>query len=404
VLTKQGLIALIGGVAALVVGRVFGVVELFVIGAAFLVAVGFGFLYVTLRWPKVDASRWIHPAVLVAGETGRIDLQLRHTGALPSAGFILTEPVQRTNTADHVAQLAVAPMRANSEATAGYQLPTSMRGLIEVGPLSAEIRDPLGVARRQTAIAGTDSITVAPRAHLLDVPRLGSGPLGRHLLAQARRLGPGDFHSLREYVDGDEPRSIHWRASARADGLLVKQHSIEGLRRMIVVLDSDPASYVDGDSYERAITAAASLVRSAQHNELATRFVTNGGVDLRGPEVTGLTLRLLAEIEPTIEPFGVLDHDPGEGVGLLVVVTGRRGSSGWRAVRSVIDPTVSIVPVTTDESSRSAISVTARSDQEFLRSWATLVGASGHRRGSSSRLHLDSDDASAVGSTAGAGR
>ncbi len=47
------------------------------------------------------------------------------------------------------------------------------------------------------------------------MPELGDGILGRHLLAQSVRLGPGEFHSLREYVPGDEPRTIHWRASAR---------------------------------------------------------------------------------------------------------------------------------------------------------------------------------------------
>ena len=60
---------------------------------------------------------------------------------------------------------------------------------------------------------------MSPRAHLLDMPLLGQGVLGRHLLALAQRLGPGDFHSLRDYVDGDEPRTIHWRASARSENL-----------------------------------------------------------------------------------------------------------------------------------------------------------------------------------------
>ena len=78
---------------------------------------------------------------------------------------------------------------------------------------------------------------MSPRAHLLDMPLLGQGVLGRHLLALAQRLGPGDFHSLRDYVDGDEPRTIHWRASARSENLKVRQHSVEGLQRCVVLLD-----------------------------------------------------------------------------------------------------------------------------------------------------------------------
>ena len=33
------------------------------------------------------------------------------------------------------------------------------------------------------------------------MPSLGSGVLGRHLLALSQRIGPGEFHSLRNYVD-----------------------------------------------------------------------------------------------------------------------------------------------------------------------------------------------------------
>ena len=97
--------------------------------------------------------------------------------------------------------------------------------------------DVLGLARSVDEVAGTDEVLVSPRAHLLELPSLGQGVLGRHLMALAQRLGPGDFHSLRDYVDGDEPRTIHWRASARSEQLKVRQHSVEGLRRCLVLLD-----------------------------------------------------------------------------------------------------------------------------------------------------------------------
>lgn len=381
-LTRQGMVSIAAGVAAIVVGRLFGVLELFVIGAGFLVAVVLAVLYVRLRTPPVVASRWIHPSVLVAGDTGRVDITLRHHSPnVRSARFTLLERVARHGAPDHVARLTVEPMAPDSEASAGYQLPTTVRGLIHLGPLVAEVRDPLGIAQRERAVAGVDVVTVAPRAHLVDIPELGSGRLGRHLLALARRLGPGEFHSLREYADGDEPRSIHWRASARSDDLLVKQHTVQGLRRMLVVLDANAESYADSASFERAITVAASMVRSASTADLNTRFVTGGGVDLRGPDVTEAALRLLAQLTPTSAPFAVLDRDPGEGVGLLVAITGSTSASGWRAVQSVIDPTLTTVPITTDEAPRRAVAAAARTEDEFLRSWSVLAGRRSVRSG-----------------------
>lgn len=375
-MTRYGVLAIVAGAVSIAIGRTFGVIELFVIGAGFLGAFLAALVYVLARTPSVVGRRRVRPSMLVAGDTGIVDLDLRHRGAIRSTRFELHERVRRANVGDHVANLTVEPMPASGEVTVSYQLPTSVRGVIELGPLEAEVSDPLGLLRRTRVVAGSDHVTVAPRAHSLAMPQLGSGPLGRHLLAQARRLGPGEFHSLREYVDGDEPRSIHWRASARGESILVKQHAVEGLRRMLVVLDSDPASYADPASFERAITVAASLVHSASQADLVTRFVS-GDVDLRGPDVAGDTLRVLAAINPTTAPLPVLDRQPGEGVGLLVAIAGTRDAVGMRAARAIVDPTQATVVVTTDETSRGAIDVSARTEPEFLSRWNSLVGRTG---------------------------
>ena len=375
-LTRQGVVATIAGLAAIAIGRAFGVIELFVIGTGFLAAVVVALVFVTLRAPRVSGVRWIHPQVLVAGDVGHVDLQLHHDGTVRSTRFTLLERVSRSNAPDHVAHLAVAPMAARSDAAAAYRLPTSQRGVILLGPVTAEIRDPLGIARRVRPVAGHDRVTVAPRAHRLEIPTLGTGVLGRQLLASARRLGPGEFHALREYADGDEPRSIHWKASARSEQLFVKEYAVEGLRRMLVVFDADPSSYADASSFERGVTAAASVVESANAAGLTTRFVTGDGIDLRGPDVSELALTLLAEIEPMTSSFAQLDRNPGDGIGMMVVVTGTTRSSGWRAASSIIDPTLTPVPITTDEAPRGVTGVAARTDAELVASWHALTGRS----------------------------
>ncbi len=373
-LTSQGFASLVAGGVAIVIGRMFGVIELFVIGAAFFAAVVVGAVLLFLRRPKIRADRWIHPRVLVAGDTGRVDIHVHQQGRRRSSSFELAETVRRSQDAEQVARLQVAPLAAGSTTAAGYHVPTSKRGVIEVGPLVAEAFDPLGVVRHRRGVAGPDTVVVAPRTHLLDMPRLGQGVLGRELLNQARRLGPGEFHSLRDYVEGDEPRSIHWRASARSEDLIVKQHSIEGLRRCTVVLDVAASSYTDADGFERAVTAAASLVHSADRAGLTTRFVAAGGIDLRGPEVGANTLRFLARVEVGEERPLAAERDPGEGLGMVVAVTGTRRSAGWRAAQAMIDPTLTAVCVTTDEPPRGGLVIGARTEDEFLQSWRSLTG------------------------------
>jgi uncharacterized protein (DUF58 family) len=374
VLTRQGWNCLAAGIIAIVIGRIFAIVELFVIGAGFLVAVMVALLFVRLRRPRVSATRWVHPTVLVAGDTGRVDLRLEYQDAIRSTSFELAERVSRANATDYVARLSVAPLAPGTRSSTGYQLPTTVRGIVQLGPLDVEIRDPLGIATTTAVAAGTDSVTVAPRTYLLKMPVLGQGQLGRHLVVQARRLGQGEFHGLRTYVDGDEPRSIDWKASARSENLFVKEHTVEGLKRCTVVFDANPTSYLDADGFERGVTAAASLVHSSEQAGLTTRFVTSGGIDLRGPETGANTLSVLARIEPDSSPLGQLDRDPGEGLGLIILVTGSHGSAGWRAIQAIVDPTLTTIGVTTDVRSRSAIGVSARSEVEFLDTWSAING------------------------------
>ena len=99
---------------------------------------------------------------------------------------------------------------------------------------------PLGLAARQLSQAAPWSLRVLP-----------AFPSRRHLpgkLARLRELtgqhvalirGQGtEFDSLREYVDGDDVRSIDWRATARRADVVVRTWRPERDRRILLVLDT----------------------------------------------------------------------------------------------------------------------------------------------------------------------
>lgn len=374
-LTRQGVAVIFAGVAAIVVGRVFAVIELYVIAAAFLAAVVVAVVYVWARRPRVVASRWVHPSLLVAGDIGQVDIQLRHTGRIASIPFLLEESVVRTMSDDHVARLPVAALRAGTTSSSGYRVPTATRGAIALGPLRMVVGDALGIARSVSDLVDVDEIIVAPRTLSIDMPELGRGVLGQALRESSRRLGPGDFHGLRKYAAGDEPRSIHWRASARSDDLMVKEYTIEGLHQCTVVFDASPGAHASASNFEHGVTAAASLVHSSMRDGLTTRFVTAGGVDLRGPDVVANTLRVLARIEPSDAPLASFDTDMVDGLVLLVVITGSDRGATWRTSQAISDPTITRVLVTTNDARvGTRLAVAARSDDEFVAAWQSLVG------------------------------
>lgn len=375
--TRQGWTIAVAAVVAATVGRVFGIVELFVIAAGLAGAVVVAVATVQLHRPRLSVTRWAHPAVLTVGDTGRVDLLVHNDGSWRSPPVELTEPVGTASSA----RMSIAPLRAGDEVTAGYRVPAVRRGVLRVGPALLERRDLLGLATRPVIAAGWTDLVVAPRTFELPMPTLGRGALGRRLLALAQRMGPGEFHSLRDYVAGDEPRSIHWRASARSEELKVRQHETQGVRRCIVVLDRDGDAYpapltdADADVFERAVTAAASLVISAERAGLTTRFVTGGGVDLRGPEVAAHALRVLAPIE--VGPsLGELERDPGEGLGLMIVVTSSPAADAWRRTDRVGDPMLTRVGVFTTVPAPGPLAIDASSLATFREQWLRLAGAS----------------------------
>jgi uncharacterized protein (DUF58 family) len=380
--SRQGVMVMVSGVCAIVVGRMFGVLELYVIGAAMLIAPLLGLAVVAWRRPCVEVERWIRPSVLTAGDTGRVEVLVEAVGRSNSPPFELVEPVGPNRTA----RMAVAPLEPNTDVSAGYRVPTERRGVLTIGPLVAVRHDVLGLARSTTEVAGMAEVLVSPRAHSLVTPLLGQGVLGRHLLAVAQRLGPGDFHSLRDYVDGDEPRTIHWRASARSEELKVRQNSVEGLQRCIVLLDQHvPPGPTGEDAFERAVTAAASVVHSADRAGLTTRFVTTDGADVRGPDVAAQTLHLLARIGISTAPTVPIERDPSEGLGLVVSIGTDPWTTTWAALDRIVDPALTALGVyTMDVRHRiPLLAVDARSDEAFLRTWAALAGttrAAGARR------------------------
>lgn len=103
---------------------------------------------------------------------------------------------------------------------------------------------PLGLAARQRRHTVPWTVRVLPpfrsRRHLPEkLSRLRQLD-GQH---RALRRGQGsEFDSLREYVIGDDVRSIDWRATARRDDVMVRTWRPERDRRILIVLDTGRTS------------------------------------------------------------------------------------------------------------------------------------------------------------------
>lgn len=118
------------------------------------------------------------------------------------------------------------------------------RGDLRAVGVTVRVRGPLGLAARQQTRDVPGTVRALPpftsRKHLPSrLARLRDLD-GR---AAVRVRGQGtEFDSLREYVRGDDVRSIDWRASARSSQVVVRTWQPERDRRVVIVLDTSRTS------------------------------------------------------------------------------------------------------------------------------------------------------------------
>jgi len=156
-----------------------------------------------------------------------------------------------------------------------------IRGRYKIGPLVVRVEDPFGfyhVEKRSEA----EILSIMPMPERIRAAELRPRHLGPWPgTIPARTPGPGtEFYSMRDYVSGDDPKRINWKASAKHRRLILKEMEAERVTDVMVVLDTDVSFYEIGEAelFERGVRAAASLA------SLLLRQGNRVGMILQGEE------------------------------------------------------------------------------------------------------------------------
>ncbi|MFF4894289.1 DUF58 domain-containing protein [Micromonospora chersina] len=265
-ITARGVGLLVAAVVLLGVGFRYAYPELTVLGAAAGVAVAYAL--VTAAWrPRLTVERVADPDRVARGEPAAMVLTVRNTGRLRAANLLAED-----RCGGRLVPVPVLRLRPGRDTEVRYPVPTRRRGVVPVGPLRVNRRDPLGLVALARSYGGVVPVWVHPRIHPLSAVPTGAG---RSLDGRVDSVPHGSitFDSLREYVVGDELRRVHWRTSARVGELMVRENVDTSLPRLVVVLDNRAAAHPDRDggvaeSFESGCEAAASVVAAAIREDL----------------------------------------------------------------------------------------------------------------------------------------
>ena len=175
---------------------------------------------------------------------------------------------------------------AHREERVRYTVRTVRRGDGAFGDLHLRVMGPMGLAWTQRRVPRADAVRVIPG--VLEVKRyrlLGM----RNRLREAgfrsvRQRGEGgSFESLREYVRGDDPRTLDWKATARRGTPIVRQFELERRQNVVIAIDAGrlmTQKVGDRERLDYALTAALLLADVARvHDDAVGLLVFSDRVE-----------------------------------------------------------------------------------------------------------------------------
>jgi uncharacterized protein (DUF58 family) len=264
------------------------------------------------------------------------------------------------------------------------QLTPFRRGERRAAQVTIRSFGPLRLLARQATIHLPGAIRVLPafnsRKHLPSrLARLRE--LDGRTSVMIRGQGT-EFDSLREYVRGDDVRSIDWRATARRQDVVVRTWRPERDRRVVIVIDSGrtAAARIENETrldtaFESSLLLAALASRAGDRVDLVAydRRVRGRVQGASGAELLSRMVDTMAPIDPeliemdwSVVPSLVRSvtnqrslvvlltsiSTPGASRGLLAALP-QLTRKHTVLVASVTDPTV--LAATTDRSDRNAV-------------------------------------------------
>ncbi|WP_280418583.1 DUF58 domain-containing protein [Nocardia carnea] len=199
--------------------------------------------------------------VLRLGAAAEIEIAVTNTGPRAVRGRLWDDWPGSTGAAGREHRLNLPPGHRVRVRTT---LTPTRRGDRAAGPVTVRLFGPLGLAGHQFQRVVPARVRALPPFHS---ERLLGGKIKRlhHLEGRnaADLRGQGtEFDSFREYVPGDDVRTIDWRATARATDVLVRTWRPERNRQVLMLLDTGRISAArvgGGTRLDNAIEAALLL-------------------------------------------------------------------------------------------------------------------------------------------------
>jgi len=190
--------------------------------------------------PRVTCLRELNP-VFSLSDPNKVTLHIFNKSRLWLRIDVFDElpfQFQKRDFEEHIA------LKSGDMTTIEYELVPLTRGVYSFGHTNALISSRIGLLERKLQLSVPEDVSVYPS--IIQMKRFELRAM-KHIahesgIKKMRRIGHSyEFEQIKNYVEGDDYRSINWKASGRRNALMVNQYEDERSQQVYCIVDKSRA-------------------------------------------------------------------------------------------------------------------------------------------------------------------
>ena len=286
----------------------FPLVQTFLVLAFILVAVDLALLFNSSTRVKVRRRL---PKVFSMGDENKVSIRLRNRSRIKLTINLIDELPLQFQKRDFNKTLSLEP---DEESDVVYFLKPLERGLYEFGVVNVFMESFLGLVQRRYQHSFPMEVPVYPSIVQMKHYELRAFDRISHQggIKKIRRLGHSyEFEQIKNYVRGDDYRSINWKASSRRAQLMVNQYEDERAQQVYCIIDKSrvmkmPFEGLSLMDYAINTTLAISNIALQKHDRaglltFSDKIGTTLKADKKANQLNKILLALYKEKERNLE-------------------------------------------------------------------------------------------------------
>lgn len=267
--------------------------QIFILGALILGVLQFCNFNAKYGHKDLKISREVSGKLIPIGEKFKLTLKIENRKRMPIMFMLLEQKYpEELSFCDgskveisggenwHVSKYAIGKFQRRNRS---YTVIGRTRGAYILRGINIRIGDPLGLCIEKSEVDDWLEVLICPKVKAIDSLRFeNTSFLGDNTVRRWIHKDPLYIRGIREYSVEDRMKDINWKASLKADKLMVKEYDYTSDNQLVIMINvqcGDPYwSYLKSDMVDKAVDIALALSSKALKESIPTGVWSNANM------------------------------------------------------------------------------------------------------------------------------